>query len=71
MDIFFSPGALVSAALFLALALVVFSLLLRPLVSTFVKAYQREIIEEKNIALALLIGLLSVSLSIIVAAAVH
>ncbi len=71
MEIYFSPGALISAAAFLALALVVFSLLVRPLVSTFVRAYKREIIEEKNIALAVLIGFLALSLSIIVAAAVH
>ena len=71
MGVYFSFGALVNALIFMALGLLVFSALLRPLVLAQVKAFRKEIVEEKNTALAILIGFLSLSISIIVAAAVH
>jgi uncharacterized membrane protein YjfL (UPF0719 family) len=71
MDVYFSIGALVNSLVFMALGLLIFSVLLRPLVAAQVKAFRKEIIEEKNTALAILVGFLSLSISIIVAAAVH
>jgi hypothetical protein len=71
MDVYFSFGALVNSLVFMALGLLVFSVLLRPLVQAQVKAFRKEIFEEKNTALAILIGFLALSISIIVAAAVH
>jgi uncharacterized protein YqgC (DUF456 family) len=71
MEMYFSFGALINAVVFMAVGLLIFSLLLRPLASIYVKFFRREIVEEKNIALAVLVGFLSLSIAIIVAAAVH
>ena len=71
MDLYVSFGAIVSAALFMALGLAAYAVLLRPFVTLAVKAFRHEIVEEKNVALAIVIGFLSLSLSIIVASAVH
>ncbi len=71
MDIYFSFGAIVTAAAFLLLGVIAFSLLLKPFVSLAVKAFRREIVEEQNVALAVLVGFLSLALSIIVASAIH
>jgi hypothetical protein len=71
MDIYFSPGAVVTAVVFLLLGLVAYALLLKPFVSMGVKAFRREIVEEQNVALAILAGFLSLALSIIVASVIH
>lgn len=71
MDVYFSFSALVSALIFMALGVLVFSILLKPFAMVYLKAFRREIIEEKNVAAAVLIGFVSLSLSVIIAAAVH
>jgi len=71
MDYFLNFGSLASAVIFLAAGLLAYALLLKPLVSIILRLFRREIVEEKNIALAIVVGFVSLSLAIIVAAAVH
>ncbi len=71
MHVYFSFSALVTALVFLALGLLVFALLLRPFVAAFLKPFRREIVEEKNVALALFAGLLALALALMIAAAIH
>jgi len=71
MDYFLNFGSLASAVIFLAAGLLAYALLLKPLVSIILRLFRREIVEEKNVALAIVVGFVSLSLAIIVAAAVH
>jgi uncharacterized membrane protein YjfL (UPF0719 family) len=71
MEMYFSFGSLVSAAMFLALGLTVFYLAFKVVARTALTAFRAEIVERNNIALALLVGLVSLGVSIIIAAAVH
>ena len=71
MNLYLSFGGLVSAVVFLLLGLVVFSLVFRYLGASAVAAFREEIVDKQNMALALLVGLVSVGASIIIAAAVH
>jgi len=71
MNYFFNFSSLGSAVVFLAAGLLAYALLLKPLVSIILRAFRQEIVEEKNVAFAIVVGCVSLSLSIIVAAAVH
>ena len=59
MNLYLSFGGLVSAVVF------------RYLGASAVAAFREEIVDKQNMALALLVGLVSVGASIIIAAAVH
>ena len=67
----FHFSALLSALVFVLLGLVVFVVAFKSVVTMAVTAFREEIVEGQNVALAILVGLISLSLSIIVAAAVH
>ena len=67
----FHFSALLSALVFVLLGLVVFVVAFKSVVKMAVTAFREEILEGQNVALAILVGLVSLSLSIIVAAAVH
>jgi len=71
MGMYLGLGGLLSALLYVALGLIVFSAAFHFLAKSTVAAFREEIVEKQNTALALLVGLLSVGLSIIIAAAVH
>ncbi len=71
MDLYLSFGGIVGAAVFLLLGLVVFSLVFRYFARVAVDSFREEIIEKQNVALALLVGLVSLAAGIIIAAAVH
>jgi uncharacterized membrane protein YjfL (UPF0719 family) len=71
MEMYFSFGSLVSAALFLALGLTVYYLAFKVVVKAAMTTFRDEIVERNNVALALLVGLVSLGASIIIAAAVH
>lgn len=67
----FHPGYLLNAFLFAVLGILIFigSFVLVDKMTPY--ALWKEIVEEKNSALAILVGLMSVGLAIIIAAAVH
>jgi putative membrane protein len=67
----FHPGYLLNAAVFAFLGIVIFVIAFA--VIDWITPYNlwKEIVEEKNLALALLIGAMSIGMCIIIAAAVH
>lgn len=67
----FHPGYLLNAAVFAALGIVIFVIAFA--VIDWITPYQlwKEIVEEKNLALAVLVGAMSIGMCIIIAAAVH
>ena len=71
MDLYVSLGALASALIFLFAGLLVFHVVFRIASKSAVASFREEIVDKQNTALALLVGLLAVALSIIIAAAVH
>ena len=71
MDMYFNLGSLISAVAFLLLGLVVFVAAFKSVVKMAVTTFREEILQERNVALAILVGMMSLSLSIIIAAAVH
>lgn len=67
----FQWAALLNASLYAVLGLVIYALSLVVLHKATPFDLRREVIEEKNVALALLLGLVSLGIAIIVASAVH
>ena len=71
MDMYVSFGALLSAFVFLLAGLAVFHVVFRIAAKSVVASFRQEVVDKQNMALALLVGLLAIALSIIIAAAVH
>ena len=67
----FHPGNLLNALIYAILGIVIFVLCFFLLDKMTPYHLWREIEEEKNVALAILIGAISLGLCIIIAAAVH
>jgi putative membrane protein len=67
----FNPGNLLNAAIYAILGIVIFILCFFLLDKMTPYHLWREIEEEKNVALAILIGAISLGMCIIIAAAVH
>jgi putative membrane protein len=67
----FHPGNLLNAAIYAILGIVIFILCFVILDKMTPFHMWREIVEDKNIALAILIGAISLGMCIIIAAAVH
>jgi putative membrane protein len=67
----FNPGNLLNAAVYAILGIVIFILCFFLLDKMTPYHLWREIVEDKNIALAILIGAISLGMCIIIAAAVH
>jgi putative membrane protein len=67
----FHPGNLLNAAIYAILGIVIFILCFFLLDKMTPYHLWREIVEDKNIALAILIGAISLGMCIIIAAAVH
>ncbi len=71
MELYFSFSSLVSALLFVLLGLLVFTLAFRAAAKSAIAAFREEIVDKQNMAAALLAGMIAISLSVIIAAAVH
>ena len=67
----FHPGNLLNAAIYAILGIVIFIVCFFMLDKMTPYHLWREIVEDKNIALAILIGAISLGMCIIIAAAVH
>jgi putative membrane protein len=67
----FHPGNLLNAAIYAILGIVIFIVCFFVLDKMTPYHLWREITEDKNIALAILIGAISLGMCIIIAAAVH
>lgn len=67
----FHPGFVVNALVYAVLGILIFVVSFVILDKTTPYSLWKEIVEEKNIALAILIGMMSLGMSIIIAAAVH
>jgi putative membrane protein len=67
----FHPGNLLNAAIYAILGIVIFIVCFYILDKMTPYHLWREITEDKNIALAILIGAISLGMCIIIAAAVH
>jgi putative membrane protein len=67
----FHPGYLLNAAIFAALGILIFVIAFAVIDWITPYALWKEIVEEKNLALAVLVGAMSIGMCIIIAAAVH
>jgi len=67
----FHPGYLLNALVFAALGIVIFVVAFAVIDRLTPYALWKEIVEEKNLALAVLVGAMSIGMCIIIAAAVH
>jgi len=67
----FHPGYLLNALIFAALGIVIFVVAFVAIDRLTPYALWKEIVEEKNLALAVLVGAMSIGMCIIIAAAVH
>ncbi len=67
----FHPGFLLNAAVFALLGIVIFVVAFAVLDKLTPYALWKEIVEDHNVALAILVGAMSVGICIIIAAAVH
>ncbi len=67
----FHPGYLLNAAIFAALGIVIFIVAFVVVDKLTPYALWKEIVEDKNLALAVLVGAMSIGMCIIIAAAVH
>lgn len=67
----FHPGYLLNAAIFAALGIVIFIVAFAVVDKLTPYALWKEIVEDKNLALAVLVGAMSIGMCIIIAAAVH
>ena len=67
----FHPGALLNALIFALLGILIF--LVAFAVTDKITPYHlwKEIVQEQNVALAILVGTMSIGMCIIIAAAVH
>ncbi len=67
----FHPSYLINAVAYAAVGVLVFVLVFLGLDRMIPQGLRRHIIEEKNLALAVLIGLMSIGVGLIIAAAFH
>lgn len=67
----FHPGFLLNALIFAMLGIVMFCLSFAILDKLTPYSLWKEIVEEQNVALAILVGAMSIGMCIIIAAAVH
>ena len=67
----FHPGNLLNAVIYAVLGIVIFMFCFVMLDKMTPYHLWREIVEDKNIALAILIGAISLGMCVIIAAAVH
>jgi putative membrane protein len=67
----FHPGFLLNALVYALLGILIFVLSFAILDKMTPYALWKEIVEEKNVALAILVGAMSVGMCIIIASAVH
>lgn len=67
----FHPGYLLNAAIFAGLGILIFVVAFAIIDWITPYALWKEIVEEKNLALAVLVGAMSIGMCIIIAAAVH
>jgi putative membrane protein len=67
----FHPGALLNALVYAALGIVIFVIAFAIVDKLTPYHLWHEIVEDKNIALAVLVGAMSIGMCIIIAAAVH
>jgi len=67
----FHPGYLLNAVLFAALGIVIFVIAFAIIDKLTPYHLWNEIVKDKNIALAILVGAMSIGMCIIIAAAVH
>ncbi|MCC6390647.1 MAG: DUF350 domain-containing protein [Bryobacterales bacterium] len=67
----FHPGFLLNALIFAILGIVIFIAAFAVVDKLTPYALWKEIVEEKNVALAILVGAMSIGMCIIIAAAVH
>lgn len=67
----FNPLSLLNAAVYAVLGIVLFAVAFIVLDKATPQDLWREIVEEKNVALAVLVGFMCLGIAIIIAAAVH
>jgi uncharacterized membrane protein YjfL (UPF0719 family) len=67
----FHPGFVLNALVYAVLGILIFVVAFIILDKMTPYALWKEIVEEKNVALAILIGAMSLGMSIIIASAVH
>ena len=67
----FHPSYLLNAVAYAAVGVLIFVLAFLGLDRMIPQGLRRQIIEEKNIALAVLIGLMSIGVGLIIASAFH
>lgn len=67
----FHPGALLNAIVYAALGIMIFVIAFAVVDKLTPYHLWKEIIEDKNIALAILVGAMSIGMCMIIAAAVH
>ncbi len=67
----FHPGYILNALLYSVLGIVIFAVVFWIVDQLTPYALWKEIVEEKNLALAILVGAVSLGMCIIIAAAVH
>ena len=67
----FHPGFLLNALIFAVLGILIFIVAFTVVDKMTPYALWKEIVEEKNVALAILVGAMSIGICIIIAAAVH
>lgn len=71
MDLYVTFTSIGSALIFVLIGLAVFVIASKAIVPAMISTLRKELVEEKNVAVAILAGLVSLSVAIIVAAAVH
>lgn len=67
----FHPGFVLNALVYAVLGILIFVLAFALLDKMTPYALWKEIVEEKNVALAILVGAMSIGMCIIIASAVH
>jgi putative membrane protein len=67
----FHPGALLNAIVYAALGILIFAAAFVTIDKMTPYHLWKEIVEDKNVALAVLVGAMSIGMCIIIAAAVH
>ncbi len=67
----FHPGYLINAIMFAALGILIFCAAFYIVDKATPYHLWKEIVEDKNVALAILVGAMSIGMCIIIAAAVH
>jgi putative membrane protein len=67
----FHPGSLLNAVVYAALGILIFALAFVIVDKMTPYHLWKEIVEDKNVALAVLVGAMSIGMCIIIAAAVH